>query len=80
MDGKKLVKMANEIGAFFAAEPDPKVARAGIAGHLKRFWEPRMRRGIYEVIARGPDHGLRPIVVEALQEHRATLEPVAAPR
>jgi len=77
MDGKKLVKMANEIGAFFAAEPDGKVARAGIAGHLKRFWEPRMRREIFAVIARGPDHGLKQIVVEALQEHRQTLEPVA---
>ena len=77
MDGKKLVKMANDIGAFFAAEPDPRVARAAIAGHLKRFWEPRMRREIFAVIARGPDHGLREIVVAALEEHRQTLEPVA---
>ena len=77
MDGKKLVKMCNEIGAFFAAEPDPKVARAGIAGHLKRFWDPRMRREIFALIGRGPDHGLKEIVLEALQEHRPTLEPAA---
>ena len=43
MDGQKLVKMANQIAAFFAAEPDRKAAVEGVAGHLKRFWEPRMR-------------------------------------
>jgi len=78
MDGKKLVRMANDIGAFFAAEPDEKVARAAIAGHLQRFWEPRMRREIYAVIGRGPDHGLKEIVVAALEEHRGKLEPKEA--
>jgi formate dehydrogenase subunit delta len=77
MDGKKLVKMANEIAAFFAAEPERKVALAGIAGHLKRFWEPRMRREIFAVLDRGQDHGMNEHVVAALKEHRGTLEPAA---
>jgi len=75
MDGKKLVKMANEIGAFFAAEPNRKVALEGIAGHLKRFWEPRMRREIFAVLDRGQDHGMSEPVAAALTEHRRTLEP-----
>ena len=39
-----LVKMANEIGAFFASEPDPEQAVNAVAGHLRRFWDPRMPR------------------------------------
>ena len=38
-----LIKMANEISAYFAAEPDAEQAVRDVAGHLKRYWEPRMR-------------------------------------
>lgn len=41
-----LIKMVNEISAFFATEPDKDQAARDIAAHLKRFWEPRMRRQI----------------------------------
>ncbi len=33
-----LVKMANQIEAFFRAETDRKVAVEGILHHIKRFW------------------------------------------
>ena len=46
MDPHHLVHMANQIGAFFQAEPDRAAALEGIAGHLKRFWDPRMRSQI----------------------------------
>ena len=42
----RLVSMANDIGAFFNAEPDKAEAARSVAGHLKRFWDPRMRREI----------------------------------
>ena len=38
--------MANDIGAFFNAEPDKAEAAKSIASHLRRFWDPRMRRQI----------------------------------
>jgi formate dehydrogenase subunit delta len=41
-----LIKMANDIGAYFASEPDSEQAARDVAGHLKRYWEPRMRRQI----------------------------------
>ncbi|MDE2451749.1 MAG: formate dehydrogenase subunit delta [Gammaproteobacteria bacterium] len=41
-----LIKMANEISAYFAAEPDTEQAVKDVARHLKRYWEPRMRRQI----------------------------------
>ena len=43
---ERLVSMANDIGAFWAAEPDKKEAAKNVASHLKRFWDPRMRREI----------------------------------
>lgn len=48
-----LVKMANEIGAFFSSEPDAEQAATAVAGHLKRFWEPRMREQIVAHQAKG---------------------------
>lgn len=77
MDVEKLVKMANQIAAFFAAEPERKTAVAGVTAHIKRFWEPRMRREILAMLDRGPDHGMNALVVEALQTNRKALEPAA---
>jgi formate dehydrogenase subunit delta len=41
-----LAEMANDIANFFAAEPDREAAINGVSGHLKKFWDPRMRRQI----------------------------------
>jgi formate dehydrogenase subunit delta len=46
MSVEHLVQMANDIGHFFAAEPKRADAIAGIATHIQRFWDPRMRRQI----------------------------------
>ena len=46
MSVESLVRMANDIGHFFAAEPKRADAIAGIANHIRRFWDPRMRRQI----------------------------------
>jgi len=43
---ERLVSMANDIGAFFDADPDKVEAAKGVANHLRRFWDPRMRRQI----------------------------------
>ena len=43
---ERLTAMANDIGNFFDAEPDKAEAARGVANHLKRFWDPRMRRQI----------------------------------
>lgn len=42
----QLVKMANDIADYFRSEPDHELAVDGIASHIARFWEPRMRRRI----------------------------------
>jgi formate dehydrogenase subunit delta len=46
MGAQNLVKMANDIGRFFASEPKRADAVRGIANHIQRSWEPRMLRKI----------------------------------
>jgi formate dehydrogenase subunit delta len=42
---QKLVYMANQIATFFASRPEQE-AVTEIADHLRKFWEPRMRKKI----------------------------------
>jgi formate dehydrogenase subunit delta len=62
---ERLVSMANDIGAFFDAEPDKREAARNVATHLKRYWEPRMRR---QIVAHYRDGGagLNPVVRSAI--------------
>ncbi|MDM0011144.1 formate dehydrogenase subunit delta [Variovorax sp. J22P168] len=69
-----LIRMANQIGGFFEAMPDREEAIEGIATHIKKFWEPRMRRElIAHIDAAGDGSGLRPLVAEAIGRHRGLL-------
>ena len=45
---ENLVRMANDIGAFFASEPDKREAALNIKLHIRRYWEPRMRTQMIE--------------------------------
>ena len=71
----KLVRMANQIGTFFESKPREEGV-AGIADHINKFWEPRMRRHFFEVVDAGGE-GLKPIVLEAAATIRrpAPVEP-----
>ena len=48
MDAARLIAMANQIGRFFHAQGEAAVV-AGVEDHLRRFWDPRMRREIVAV-------------------------------
>jgi formate dehydrogenase subunit delta len=72
MNIQQLVKMANQIGQFFQSEPDQTEAVQSIAAHLKRFWEPGMRKAIAAHVKAGGE-GLLPIVITAVQENNKTL-------
>jgi formate dehydrogenase subunit delta len=73
MDAHKLVKMANEIASFFEAEPDRAVVLENVAGHLKRFWDPRMRREILRWVDEHHGEGLKDSVRAAIDAHRDKL-------
>jgi formate dehydrogenase subunit delta len=78
MDIDNLVHMANQIGGFFSAFPDREEALSGIATHIHKFWEPRMRVLILDGVANNTLPELMPLVSEALQKHGENLRPKAA--
>jgi formate dehydrogenase subunit delta len=80
MDEQNLIDMANRIGEFFESMPDHEEALAGIADHIRRFWEPRMRRVLLAALDRQDAGGLQmsAIVREALLANRDKLTPAAA--
>ncbi|MBS7662414.1 formate dehydrogenase subunit delta [Pseudomonas lalucatii] len=77
MNATQLIKMANQIGAFFASQPNPAQARADFAVHLKKQWDPQMRVALYAHIDATAGEGLSAFALEAMRDQRAEIEPVA---
>ena len=73
MHTHKLVKMANDIAAFFDADPDRTAALDGVAGHLRRFWDPRMRRELVRWQDEHHGEGLSETARAAITAHRDRL-------
>ncbi|NEY90506.1 formate dehydrogenase subunit delta [Tabrizicola oligotrophica] len=59
----KLIYMANQIAKFMESKPHDEGV-AGLSSHINDFWEPRMRRHLFEVLDAGGT-GLRPLVLDA---------------
>ncbi len=66
MNPANLIKMANQIGAFFEAMPDREQAVKDVAAHIRNTWEPRMRVAILQYVREFGDAELKPIVRNAL--------------
>ena len=75
MNATHLIKMANQIGAFFASQPDPAQARSEFAQHLKRQWDPQMRTALYAHVNATDGAGLNPFVLDVLRGLREQIEP-----
>jgi formate dehydrogenase subunit delta len=71
MSPDKLVYMANQIGKFFTAERE-ETAVDNIETHIKKFWEPRMRKAIAAHLEAG-GAGLDPMVKKAVERIRDRL-------
>jgi formate dehydrogenase subunit delta len=67
MNIPNLIKMANQIGAFFEAMPDHEQAVKDIAAHIQRSWDPRMRAALLRHIGDQGGAELSPMVQEAFQ-------------
>jgi formate dehydrogenase subunit delta len=68
MNAEDLVRMANQIADYYQAYPAAE-ARAGIAAHIRSFWDPRMRERLAAHIDAG-GAGLKPLVLAALKDAR----------
>ena len=64
----KLIYMANQIAKFMESKPHDEGVSL-LAAHINDFWEPRMRRHLFEVVDAG-GAGLRPLALEATQTIR----------
>lgn len=70
MKADQLITMANRIAQFFAAMPEPDESLEGVATHLRKFWEPRMRKQLVEIAA-GPQRGeLHSLVLNVVDDGR----------
>lgn len=78
MEDDALIRMANQIAAHFEDLPHEE-AVAEIAGHIRRFWEPRMRRGLARILA-VEGHALQPLAREAAARLAEAAEPGGAGR
>ena len=63
MQHDKLARMANQIATFFNSQPESERLK-GVANHINKFWEPRMRREFFTLVDKGGE-GLLPLVIEA---------------
>jgi len=78
-----LIKMANEIGEFFAGTTDPEQAAREVANHLTRFWEKRMRAQIIRYYEERSGAGLSDLArsgVALLAAAATAAPPPPAPR
>lgn len=76
MSPDKLVYQANQIATFFRSKPHDEGV-AGIAEHINKFWEPRMRKQFFEMIE-ADGKGFDTLVVEAAAKIRRPAEAASA--
>lgn len=73
----RIARMANQIATFFASQPEKEQVE-GVARHINAFWEPRMRRQLFEVMRAGREE-LHPLVRAAaahIRDSDAVRDPV----
>jgi hypothetical protein len=64
----KLIYKANQIAKFMESKPHA-AGVSELSSHINDFWEPRMRRHLFEVLDAGGE-GLRPLVLDAATKIR----------
>ena len=69
MHNDTLIKMANQVGDFFSADPNVSLANLEIANHLNRFWTLDMRQQIALYVSEKNGAGLHAQVVTAISQH-----------
>ncbi len=74
-----MIKMANEISDFFRGAT-PEQASRDVAAHLRRYWDPRMRRQMLSYLDERKGAGLSDIALAAVTQLKAeSTTPAAKP-
>jgi formate dehydrogenase subunit delta len=69
---EKLVRMANQIGDFYAAMPEKEAAN-GAASHLRLYWTPKMIRELVDFAETGRA-GLNPTAAHAIDSLKRAVQ------
>jgi formate dehydrogenase subunit delta len=75
MNTDLMIKMVNEISAFFAGEDDREQAAREVHTHLLKFWEPRMRAQLLDYYAQRRGAGLSELSIKAVERLAAEAHP-----
>ena len=75
MQHDKLFYMANQIATFFKSSK-ADIRSTGVADHINKFWEPRMRNQLFARVDAGDTEGLDPMVLEAMGSIRRPEKPL----
>jgi formate dehydrogenase subunit delta len=67
MNTDLMIKMLNEISAFFAGEDDREQAARDIQNHVHKYWEPRMRTQLLEYFEQRKGAGLSELALKAVE-------------
>ena len=67
MNTDLMIKMVNEISAFFAGEDDKEQAARDVHSHLMKFWEPRMRAQLLKYYEQRQGAGLSELAIKAVE-------------
>ena len=70
MEPQRLVYMANQIAHAFRSKGEAR-AVADTADHLRKFWDPRMRREILAILEAG-GAGLESVARAAVEQLKAS--------
>ncbi len=68
METRDMVRMANQMAAFFKSYGDVEGTK-DLASHINSFWEPRMRKMFFDYIAQGGKE-FEPMVIAAAAQVR----------
>ena len=66
MNTDLMIKMLNEISAFFDGEDDKEQAAQDVKSHVRRYWEPRMRAQLLDYFKERQGAGLSDLALKAV--------------
>lgn len=75
MNNLHLISMANQISEFFDSQPEREAAVQGVADHIRKFWDPRMRRKILATLDTQEANEMSALTRIALTRNRDALNP-----
>ena len=66
MRAEYIIKQATQIASFYESLPNQDQADRDFVSHIRRFWDPRMRRDLIRIMSGPQQLSVRPMVRRAV--------------